>query len=104
MVESGELEEVDLSEYVVQNDEQMRRIARVIASTITLEGVSLKRMGLGTAGVRAVAKAVEDGGRLKRLDLAWNGVDAAGATRLSRTIRLSETLHELYLGGNPIGD
>jgi len=66
--------------------------------------LSLAENGIGDAGTRAIARALDAGARIRRLSLRDNLIGDAGAGALAEALGRNATLEEIDLWGNRISE
>jgi Ran GTPase-activating protein (RanGAP) involved in mRNA processing and transport len=82
-----------------------QQVAEFLARHDQLRTLDLVQTELTSAGVLAIAKVLSrPGGTLRRLYLSGNGLGPEVAGALAELLRTNDTLEELYLGVNRLGD
>ncbi|MCE5316535.1 MAG: hypothetical protein LLG04_04130 [Parachlamydia sp.] len=103
---------LDLSDNLI-SDDGIVEIAQALESSRSLKSLTLAKnklspsnvSGLGAAGIKALAKAIERNSCLEHLELSHNNLTAAGIIHLSNGLRSNTALQSLDLSNNSqIGD
>jgi Ran GTPase-activating protein (RanGAP) involved in mRNA processing and transport len=78
-------------------------LAEGLNNNHTLESLDLRNNYISDLGVQSLSLAIIHS-KLKTLNLESNGITAEGAEYLANMIKHSQTLTELYLSKNHLGD
>ncbi|XP_053882523.1 NACHT, LRR and PYD domains-containing protein 3-like isoform X1 [Malaclemys terrapin pileata] len=101
---NGKLQKLDLKGCSVTAT-GCRDLAPVLRTSQSLTELSLRGNNLGDAGVRLLCEGLKHPNcKLQRLDLRYCGVTATGCGDLAPVLRTSQSLTELKLRGNNLGD
>ncbi len=81
-----------------------RAIAKALGINNTITSVDLGENNIGSAGAVAIAKALEFNNTITSVDLGSNEIGDEGAVAIAKALEFNNTITSVDLGGNSIGD